>query len=44
MPVTRLDGRPVKDGAIGPITELIQKSYWRRHEDARFIDRVSYPA
>lgn len=30
MPVTQLDGRPVGDGRIGPMTQQLQRSYWHR--------------
>ncbi|WP_269582707.1 aminotransferase class IV [Roseibium sp. Sym1] len=44
MPVTRIDGQPVKEDKVGPVTESIKKSYWLRHKDARFIEEVVYPA
>lgn len=33
MPVIGIDGTPVGDGAIGPVTGRIQKEYWARRED-----------
>jgi branched-chain amino acid aminotransferase len=30
MPVTQLDGHPVCDGRIGPMTRQLQCSYWHR--------------
>ncbi|WP_350334332.1 aminotransferase class IV [Coralliovum pocilloporae] len=42
MPVTRLDGNPVADGQVGPVTDSIRTTYWAWHKDARFIDPVAY--
>jgi branched-chain amino acid aminotransferase len=33
MPVTRIDGRPVADGAPGPITRRLIDLYWQKHHD-----------
>jgi branched-chain amino acid aminotransferase len=32
MPVTRVDGRPVGSGAIGPVTRSLIEAYWQAHE------------
>jgi branched-chain amino acid aminotransferase len=33
MPVTRVDDRPVADGAPGPITRRLIDLYWQKHHD-----------
>jgi len=43
MPVTRIDGRPVGNGEIGPVTERVKRAYWGWHKDSRFKDEVNYP-
>ncbi len=43
MPVTRIDGQPVNDGRVGPVTNTIRDTYWQWHTDARFTDAVRYP-
>lgn len=43
MPVTRLDGRPVGDGAVGPITRRIKQRYWDKHDDPTWSTPVGYP-
>jgi branched-chain amino acid aminotransferase len=42
MPVTVIDGKPVADGAPGPLTLRLRDAYWRRHEDPRFTTPVRY--
>lgn len=42
MPITRLDGVPVGDGELGPITARLRDAYWAAHRDPRFISPVSY--
>lgn len=39
MPITTLDGQPVGDGTVGPITQQIWSAYWEAHAD----DRYSFP-
>lgn len=39
MPITTLDGQPVGDGTVGPITRQIWSAYWEAHHD----DRYSFP-
>ncbi len=43
MPVTRLDGSPVGDGRVGPITNRLTDAYWRKHEDPYWSSPVLYP-
>lgn len=33
MPVTKIDGQPAGNGAIGPITERLTRLYWDKHSD-----------
>jgi branched-subunit amino acid aminotransferase/4-amino-4-deoxychorismate lyase len=42
MPVTSLDGKPVKDGRIGPITKMIWDEYWAMHYDSRYSYGINY--
>ena len=44
LPVTRIDGRPVGQGAIGPVTRLLQETYWAWHRDPRYSRPVRYDA
>ncbi|KAF2493503.1 D-aminoacid aminotransferase-like PLP-dependent enzyme [Lophium mytilinum] len=44
MPITSLDGKPVKDGKIGPITNKIWDGYWAMHYDPAYSFEVSYKA
>jgi branched-chain amino acid aminotransferase len=42
IPVTTLDGQPVKDGKPGAITMLLRKRYWEAHEEDRWTTPVDY--
>jgi branched-subunit amino acid aminotransferase/4-amino-4-deoxychorismate lyase len=42
MPITSLDGEPVKDGKIGPITKKIWDGYWAMHFDPVYTIKVDY--
>jgi branched-chain amino acid aminotransferase len=42
MAITSLDGRPIGDGAVGPVTRQIRDLYWAAHSDPRYITRVEY--
>lgn len=42
MPITSLDGQPVKDGKIGPITSKIWDGYWAMHYDPTYSFEVDY--
>ncbi|KAI1765176.1 D-aminoacid aminotransferase-like PLP-dependent enzyme [Hypoxylon sp. FL1150] len=42
MPITELDGRPVKDGKVGPITKRIWDAYWKIHWDPTFSFEIDY--
>jgi branched-chain amino acid aminotransferase len=40
MPVTKLDGAPVGDGAPGPLTQRLAALYWEKHEDPAWTTPV----
>ena len=42
MPLTTLDGRPVGDGKVGPITTAIWEGYWAAHYDPRLSFAIDY--
>ncbi|SAK50334.1 aminotransferase class IV [Caballeronia ptereochthonis] len=42
MPVTRLNGEPVRDGAPGAITRSIYRTYWEWHDDPAYTLTVEY--
>lgn len=42
MPVTMLDGQPVADGQVGPITKAIWKAYWDSHYDPTLSFPITY--
>jgi len=42
MPITSLDGEPVGDGSVGPVTRLLRSLYWAAHEDPRYLTHVDY--
>jgi branched-chain amino acid aminotransferase len=44
MPITTLEGEPVGDGRVGPVTRLIRDRYWEAHQDPRYITPVTYMA
>ncbi|TWU73904.1 hypothetical protein ED733_003572 [Metarhizium rileyi] len=33
LPITALDGQPVHEGKVGPITRIIRDAYWTMHSD-----------
>ena len=41
MPVTRLDGRPVGGGTMGPLTRQLIEAYWQKHKDPAWSTAVS---
>lgn len=43
MPVTKIDGAPVADGKVGPITSRLKELYWQKHEDPAWSTPVEYP-
>lgn len=42
LPVTRVDGRPVGNGAIGAVTQKLRDTYWEWHRDPRYSTPVAY--
>lgn len=42
MPITVLDGNPIGDGQVGPITKLIWKGYWDAHSDPEYSFLINY--
>jgi branched-subunit amino acid aminotransferase/4-amino-4-deoxychorismate lyase len=42
MPITELDGQPVKDGKIGPLTKKIWDVYWAMHYNPAYSFEVGY--
>ncbi|MBG6208087.1 branched-chain amino acid aminotransferase [Labrenzia sp. EL_126] len=43
MPVTRIDGKSIGSGAIGPLYKHIRTMYWQLHDAAEHRTPVSYP-
>lgn len=44
MPITTLDGQPVKNGKVGPITKKIWDAYWAMHYDSNYSFEIDYSA
>lgn len=44
LPVTRVDGRPVGDGTVGPVVRQLVQTYWDWHRDPRLSRPVNYQA
>ena len=42
MPVTRVDGAPVSDGKVGPVTRRLMDLYWQKHRDPEWSTAVDY--
>lgn len=42
MPITELDGNPIKDGKVGPITQSIWDGYWDIHYDPAYTFEIDY--
>ncbi|KAJ5170002.1 Aminotransferase class IV [Penicillium coprophilum] len=42
MPITSLDGNPVKDGKVGPVTKKIWDGYWAIHYDDAYSFPITY--
>ena len=42
MPITRLDGQPVGDGQVGPVTRAVWKGYWDAHSDPDLSFPINY--
>ena len=44
MPVTSVNGKPIADGMVGPLTRRITEGYWRMHEKKEHRTAVKYPS
>ena len=42
MPITSLDGQPIRDGKIGPVTKAIWDVYWAMHYDPTYSFAIGY--
>ncbi|OQE17808.1 hypothetical protein PENFLA_c023G07469 [Penicillium flavigenum] len=42
MPITSLDGKPVKDGKVGSVTKKIWDGYWAIHYDPAYSFELAY--
>ena len=42
MPITTLDGKPIGDGKVGPLTKKIWDGYWAMHWDPKHTIEVKY--
>jgi branched-chain amino acid aminotransferase len=42
LAITAVNGVPVGDGTIGPVTRALRDGYWRLHDDPRFATHVAY--
>ena len=42
LPVTTMDGSPIKDGKPGKITMQLRKRYWEAHDEDRWSTPVDY--
>lgn len=44
MPITTLDGEPIGNGEVGPISKALWKGYWDAHYDPAVSFAIDYPA
>ena len=42
LPVSQVDGKPVGNGTVGPVTRQLVKTYWEWHADPRYSRPVRY--
>ncbi|WP_395019718.1 aminotransferase class IV [Dongia sp.] len=42
MPISELDGKPVGNGEVGPITKQVWKAYWDAHYDPKLSFGINY--
>ena len=42
MPVTIIDGKPVADGAPGPLTKRLTELYWGKREAGWYATPIDY--
>lgn len=43
MPITTLDGQPVGNGEVGPVSKALWKGYWDAHYDPALSFAIDYP-
>jgi branched-subunit amino acid aminotransferase/4-amino-4-deoxychorismate lyase len=43
MPITQLDGEPVGNGKVGPVTRTLWEAYWAAHYDPKYSFAIEYP-
>lgn len=43
MPVTKVDGTPISDGSVGPVTRRLMDLYWKKHSDPAWSTEITYP-
>jgi len=43
MPVTVIDGMPIANGKVGPVTTRLLALYWQKHDDPAWSSPVRYP-
>jgi branched-chain amino acid aminotransferase len=44
IPVTKVDGRPIGDGHVGPLTTRLRDLYWAKHDDPEYATPIDYDA
>jgi branched-chain amino acid aminotransferase len=42
MPVASLDGAPLNEGTMGPVTAMVRATYWSLRKDPRYTLEVAY--
>lgn len=42
MPITTLDGKPINEGKLGPVTSKIWDTYWAMHHDPAYSVAIKY--
>jgi branched-chain amino acid aminotransferase len=42
IPVSRLDGAPIGDGAPGPLALRLRQMYWDAHDDPKYVTPIDY--
>ncbi len=42
MPITSMDGQPIGDGKVGPVTKEIWDGYWAMHYDDKYSFKIDY--
>ena len=42
IPITKIDGRKIGSGTLGPVTQKLQEGYWMVHEDPRYTLKIEY--